>query len=86
MRRLWNMRPLTPKQKTWRLVEPVYEDGYVINGCIPMDEYAEEVQEELAGAAVEFTTLWESGDMPILKYGDAFVQWRKEQIEANTAL
>ena len=80
------MRPLTPKQKTWRLVEPVYEDGYIINGCIPMDEYAEEVQEELAGAAVEFTTLWESGDMPILKYGDAFVQWRKEQIEANTAL
>jgi hypothetical protein len=46
-----------------------------------MDTFAEDVFEEMESSAVEFTTLWESGDMPVLKYDAAFKQWRQKQID-----
>jgi hypothetical protein len=50
-----------------------------------MDDYAEEVFAQLESVAVEFGTLWESGDMPILKYDINFKEWRQRQIdECNT--
>ncbi len=79
--RRWQLKPWTDQQRRRREVSPIVEDGCNINGCIPMDEYAEAIQEELQSSSVEFGTLWESGDMPILKHDNAFKQWRKQQIE-----
>ncbi len=51
-----------------------------------MDDYAEEVFETLESGAVAFGTVWEQGEMPVLKMDDAFRNWRKEQIEQCKAL
>ncbi|MCL2120326.1 MAG: hypothetical protein FWH27_18065, partial [Planctomycetaceae bacterium] len=56
------------------------------HGCIPMDDYAAEVIETLQSAAVAFNTLWESGQMPVLKYDQDFVAWRNDQIRENEKL
>ena len=56
------------------------------HGCVPMDDYAEDVLDTLQSAAVAFGTLWESGQMPVLKYDDAFVEWRNDQIRENEKL
>ena len=86
IRRKWKMNAWNLDQITRRQVEPILEQGCVINGCIPKDDYAAEVFEELESTSVAFGTLWESGDMPVLKMDDTFRQWRKEQIEACKAL
>jgi hypothetical protein len=80
------MRSLKPDQFVRRQVEPVMEDGCIVNGCIPQDDYAESVFEELQGIAVDFGTLWDSGEMPVLKYDDAFKAWRQRQIDECNAL
>ena len=82
----WRMSAWNIEQVVRRQAEPIFDQGYVINGCIPQDDYAEEVFEELESTAVAFGTLWESGDMPVLKMDDAFRNWRKEQIEECRAL
>jgi hypothetical protein len=63
-----------------RKVEPIIVNDCVINGCIPQDELSEEVFAELESNAVEFSTLWESGEMPVLKFDNNFRSWRKQQI------
>ena len=45
-----------------------------------MDDYAESVFSELESSSVEFGTLWESGDMPVLKFDNMFRSWRENQI------
>jgi hypothetical protein len=86
MKRFFQLKPFTEKQRRHREVSPILEDGCIVNGCVPMDDYAEAIYEELENASVEFSTLWESGDMPVLKYGDQFKQWRQKQIEECKAL
>ena len=86
IKRKWKMSAWNIDQMTRRQVEPILEQGCVVNGCIPQDDYAEEVFEELESSAVAFGTLWESGDMPVIKMDDAFRNWRKEQIEQCKAL
>ncbi len=81
MKRFWQRKPWNERQRRHRDVSFVIEDGCIMNGCVPMDDYAESVFEELESVSVEFGTLWESGDMPILKHDDAFKTWRKNQIE-----
>jgi hypothetical protein len=51
-----------------------------------MDDYAEQVYAELESAAVPFGTLWDSGDMPVLKYDEAFKLWRQKQIDEIKAV
>jgi hypothetical protein len=53
---------------------------------VALDDYAAEVLQDLQAAAVAFDTLWESGQMPVLKYDNAFVDWRNEQIRENEKL
>jgi hypothetical protein len=86
MKYIWKMKALNKNQIVRRQVEPILEDGCIINGCIPQDDYAEAVFEELEGAAVDFGTLWDSGDMPVLKFDDTFREWRKQQIEEYKSL
>ena len=86
MKRKWKLSQWNAEQMIRRDFEPETEDGCVINGCVPMDDYAEQVFEELESAAVDFGTVWEKGDMPVLKMNDAFRTWRKEQIEQCKAL
>jgi hypothetical protein len=81
MKRYWKQNAMNREQVKRRQVEPVLEDGCIINGCIPHDEYSAEVFSELEDSSVEFSTLWESGAMPVLKFDDAFRAWRKEQID-----
>ena len=86
MKRLWKLRYMTPAQQARRDIAPDIVDDCVSNGCVPMDDYAEAVYAELESAAVPFSTLWDSGDMPVLKYDDAFKKWRREQAEAIQTL
>ena len=86
MKRKWQMSNWNLDQMNRRDFEPEVEEGCIINGCIPMDDYAEAVFEELESEAVSFGTVWELGNMPILKLDDAFRTWRKGQIEQCKAL
>lgn len=86
MRRILKRRPFNAAQIKRRQLEPVFEENCVINGCIPQDDYAESLFEELESNAVDFSTIWEAGDMPVLKYNEAFQEWRKQQIEERNAL
>lgn len=86
MKRHWKLSDWNIQQMNRRDFEPVVEDGCVINGCVPMDDFAEGVYEELANSAVAFGTLWEKGEMPVLKMDDAFRAWRQEQIEQRQVL
>ncbi len=81
MRKKWQMSNWTLPQMNRRDFEPEVEEGCIINGCVPVDDYAEQVFEELESSAVSFGTVWEQGDMPVLKLDDAFRAWRKDQIE-----
>jgi len=84
--RTWHPTPLTTRQQRRREVVPIVIDGCVVNGCLPKDDYDEEIYQELQNDAVSFSTLWESGDMPVLKMDDTFRRWRQGQIEACKAL
>ena len=86
MKRKWKMSNWNLEQLSRREITPIEENGDILNGCIPMDDYAESVFEELESTAVAFGTLWESGEMPVLKLDDAFRQWRKAQIDDCKAL
>jgi len=86
MRIFERLRNLTPAQRSRREVSPILEDGCIVNGCIPMDDFSQGIYEELENASVEFGTLWESGDMPVLKYDEQFKQWRQAQIEECNTL
>jgi len=86
MNRLGKLRNWTATQRARREIEPTFVDGQITNGCIPMDDFAEAIYEELENAAVEFSTLWESGDMPVLKYDASFNEWRQKQIEECNTL
>jgi hypothetical protein len=81
MKRFWKQKPFNTEQVIRRQVELVIADGCVSNGCLPQDDYAEAVFAELESSAVNFTTLWDSGDMPVLKFDEAFRTWRKQQID-----
>ncbi len=82
--RRWIKREYTEQQKVRR--ENIEKHLLPTHGCLTLDDYASEVLQELQAAAVEFTTLWESGQMPVLKYDDAFINWRDEQIRENQKL
>ena len=86
MKRFWRMSRWNIEQMNRRQFEPEIKDGCVINGCVPQDDYAEQVFSELENEAVSYGTIWEQGDMPVLKLDDAFRNWRKEQIEQCKAL
>ena len=86
MRRILKRRPFTAAQMKRRQLESVVADHCVINGCIPQDDYAERLFEELESNAVNFSTIWASGEMPVLRYNEAFREWRKNQIEERNRL
>ena len=82
--RRWIRKEYTEQQKLRR--ENIVASLLPTHGCVPMDDYAEDVLDTLQSAAVAFGTLWESGQMPVLKYDDAFVEWRNDQIRENEKL
>ena len=82
--RFWKMKPYTDAQKNRR--ENIDAALLTTHGCVPMDDYAEDVLETLQSSAVAFGTLWESGQMPVLKYDQAFLDWRNDQIRENEKL
>ena len=86
MKLLWKLRDWTPTQRSHRSIEPILVDGCVSNGCLPLDDYAESVHSELESAAVPFSTLWDSGDMPVVKYDETFKAWRQRQIDEIKAV
>jgi hypothetical protein len=49
-------------------------DEVALNGCLPADDYDSEVLDELQGSAVSITT-WASGDMPIFKLDNDFMDY-----------
>jgi hypothetical protein len=75
------MKRFNVPQIARRQIAPIIEGGCVVNGCIPQDDYAEEVFSELESSSIEFGTLWESGEMPVLNFDDTFREWRKRQID-----
>ena len=91
-------RPL----ETWRKIfherrrrsiewEPNIVDGVCDNGCTPRSEWFDDdhqIEEMICDEAEDFNydTLWELGDMPVLKYNDSFVAWQAKEIEAMDAL
>ena len=86
MKEKWTMSDWNLDQLSRREIVPIEEDGCILNGCIPQDDFAESVFEELESSAVEFGTVWELGDMPVLKMNDDFRTWRKRQIDECTSL
>ena len=86
MKRKWQMSQWNLDQLSRREIVSLEENGDILNGCIPMDDFSEMVFEELGSAAVAFGTLWESGEMPVIKMDDAFRTWRKMQIDECKAL
>ena len=82
--RRWIRKEYTQQQRYRR--ENIAPSQLSTHGCIPMDDYAEDVLETLQSAAVAFDTLWESGQMPVLKYDNDFVEWRNDQIRENEKL
>jgi hypothetical protein len=78
------MKPYTEQQRLRR--ENIEKRLAPTHGCLTLDDYAESVLKELQSEAVAFATLWESGQMPVLKYDDAFKTWRNEQIQENKIL
>jgi len=82
--RRWIRKEYTEQQKLRR--ENIDASLFLTHGCVPMDDYAAEVLEILQSGAVAFDTLWESGQMPVLKYGNDFIEWRNEQIQENEKL
>jgi hypothetical protein len=62
--------------------QPQIVDDVCVNGCLEQDEFDEQIAEMLADEAVDYGSVWDSGDMPVLKYNDAFKQWRNEEIKA----
>jgi len=81
MKRFFRVKPFSTDQRLRRQAESVIEDGCILNGCLPADDYADEVLAELESSAVDFSTLWDSGEMPVLKLDEAFRSWRKQQID-----
>jgi len=82
--RRWIKKEYTELQRCRR--ENIEQSLLSTHGCLTIDDYAAEVYADLQAAAVAFTTLWESGQMPVLKYDDDFVTWRDEQIRENEKL
>ena len=86
MRRPFAMREMTVSQRRKREQIAVIENGCVINGCVPMDDFAEAVREGLDADAIDFSVLGfgedqKSVDMPVLKYNDAFKAFRESRIK-----
>ncbi|MCL2005102.1 MAG: hypothetical protein FWG73_02960 [Planctomycetaceae bacterium] len=46
-----------------------------LDGCLPEDDFTRETVELLESSAVSFSTLYTAGDMPVLKWDDAFEQF-----------
>jgi hypothetical protein len=81
MKRYWKQKSFTIEQFVRRQVEPQVEDGCILNGCVPQDDYSSSVFEELQDSAIDFTTVWDNGEMPILKFDESFRNWRKRAID-----
>lgn len=81
---LWSKKPYSTLQQQHR--EGIEQHLLPTHGCVPLDDYAAEVYDNLKSAAVAFNLLWDMGDMPVLKYGDDFKQWRAGQIAVNDEL
>lgn len=77
------MRPWTflkPTRKHARLLESWQarvERGFVVNGCLPKDDYSEMIEDELAASAVsvEYLTSYVAGEMPVVRYDADFERW-----------
>ncbi len=86
MKRKRKLRSLTQVQRNRREFEPKRVDDCVVNGCVPQDDYSEQIFEELESGAISFGTVWERGEMPILKMDENFRKWRSDSIEQCKAL
>ena len=76
-------RPFKIRRSAWN---DIPSSEVMTHGCLPVDTVAEECFSELMAEAVEFNSVWELGDMPVLKFNDAFVEWRAWQIGEMDAL
>lgn len=67
---------------------PRIENGVCINGCLPATDDSMELCESMqAGASsIAFSTVWEAGEMPILKWDDAFVTFLNDRCEMMNEL
>lgn len=62
------------KRKIWTPQDEFDAAGFP-NGCLPQDDYDLEVFEELQSSSVSFSTLYRSGDMPIIKWDSDFERY-----------
>ena len=51
------------------------DDAGFMNGCLPQDDFDLETVQLLESSAVPFSTLYTAGDMPVLKWDDAFEEF-----------
>ena len=76
-------RPYLIRRNVWK---DIPSSDVMTHGCLPVDEIAEECYDEMMSEAWEFNTVWEKGDMPVLKFNDAFIEWRAFEMGAMDAL
>jgi len=86
----WRQR-FQNRPRTTRIWQPQIVDEVCVNGCIPIehwDEWEQEINELICDEAAEFNfeTLWEHGEMPVLRYDENFVQWRNNEIKTMDEL
>jgi hypothetical protein len=80
------MFPLRKKQVD---IKPQYDDtGWMTNGAEPWDEYSEELRAMADAESIEynFESIWELGDMPVIKWGPNFDTFIKKEIDAMDML
>ena len=65
---------MTTRRTTWT---PAVErdDAGFLNGCLPQDDFDLEAVKTLESSAISFSTLYTSGDMPIVKWDDEFERY-----------
>jgi len=57
--------------------EPIIENNVCVNGCLPATDNDFELCEslEVSGRSIDFGTVWEQGEMPIVQYDAAFIEF-----------
>ena len=55
------------------------KEGAVINGCLEQDDEARELENTLKENAIDFSSLWEKEEMPVIKFEGAFTDWLNKE-------
>lgn len=70
-----------PTQRTNWNPEQEHDDAGFLNGCLQQDDYDRETVETLQSSAVSFSTLYASGEMPVIKWDEHFENYLKRRGE-----